>query len=61
MAVRAATAMLQRAFYMLYERLDLERLFRRTEAEFVSELQQAAAARRPANCWPACSARSAHL
>jgi HD superfamily phosphohydrolase len=40
--VRAATAMLQRAFFLLRERLDLERLFRLTEAAWIAEIQQAA-------------------
>ena len=42
--VRSATAMLQRAFYMLHGSLDLDGLFRMTEAEMVSELQAVAAA-----------------
>jgi HD superfamily phosphohydrolase len=42
-AVRAATAMLQRAFYLLHPHLDLPQLWRRTEAEFVQQLVQAAA------------------
>jgi HD superfamily phosphohydrolase len=41
-AVRAATAMLQRAFYMLYKQLDLSALFRLSEAEMVSALVAAA-------------------
>jgi len=44
--VRAATAMLQRAFAMLYAGLDLDALFRMTEAEMIAELKQVAAARR---------------
>lgn len=40
--VRAATAMLQRAFYLLHDTLDLERLFQQTETRFVEELQTAA-------------------
>jgi HD superfamily phosphohydrolase len=40
--VRAATAMLQRAFYLLHGRLNLDRLFRRTDAGFIEELQTAA-------------------
>lgn len=41
--VRAATAMLQRAFYMLRDTLDLDGLFRLTEGPLVAQLQQAAA------------------
>lgn len=40
--VRSATAMLQRAFYLLYESLDLDRLFRQTEARVIDELTAAA-------------------
>jgi len=40
--VRAATAMLQRAFYLLHGSLDLDALFRLTEGPFVAELEQAA-------------------
>ena len=40
--VRAATAMLQRAFYLLHGALDLDALFRMTEQEFIDELQRAA-------------------
>jgi HD superfamily phosphohydrolase len=40
--VRSATAMLQRAFSMLLERLDLSQLFRLSEAPLVSELHNAA-------------------
>ena len=40
--VRAATAMLQRAFFLLHDRLDLHRLFRMTEAAWIAEMQQAA-------------------
>jgi HD superfamily phosphohydrolase len=42
--VRAATAMLQRAFFLLHDRLDLHRLFRMTEPAWIAEIQQAAAA-----------------
>jgi HD superfamily phosphohydrolase len=42
-AVRAATAMLQRAFYLLYQDLDLERLFCQTEDAVIAQLQTAAA------------------
>jgi len=42
-AVRAATAMLQRAFYLLQEHLDLDSLFRRTEQRMIAELKRAAA------------------
>jgi HD superfamily phosphohydrolase len=41
-SVRAATAMLQRAFYLLHGQLDLDALFRRTEGEMISDLVQAA-------------------
>lgn len=41
--VRAATAMLQRGFYMLYEQLDLDSLFRRSEQRMIAELKRAAA------------------
>lgn len=40
--VRSATAMLQRAFYELRNRLDLERLFRLTEPAFIAEIQRTA-------------------
>ena len=40
--VRAATAMLQRAFYLLHGALDLDALFRMTEHEMIDELQRAA-------------------
>ena len=42
--VRAATAMLQRAFYLLHDGLDLDHLFRMTEARMVDELGRAAGA-----------------
>jgi HD superfamily phosphohydrolase len=41
-AVRSATAMLQRAFYLLRGRLDLDRLFPLGETEFVARLAEAA-------------------
>jgi len=41
--VRAATAMLQRAFYLLHGGLDLDQLFRLTEGPLVAELTRAAA------------------
>ncbi len=41
--VRAATAMLQRAFHLLYRSLDLDDLFRTTEAHMVGRLIEAAA------------------
>lgn len=37
-AVRSATAMLQRAFYVLLDELDAARLFRQTEAEMTQQL-----------------------
>jgi HD superfamily phosphohydrolase len=40
--VRAATAMLQRAFFLLRDSLDLDRLFRQTETPFVEQLIEAA-------------------
>ena len=42
--VRAATAMLQRAFYLLHGQLDLDHLFRMTEARMIDELGRAAGA-----------------
>jgi len=42
-AVRSATAMLQRAFYLLYDSLDLDQLFRLTEQRLIDALRQAAA------------------
>jgi HD superfamily phosphohydrolase len=42
-AVRAATAMLQRAFYLLYHRLNLDALFRQTEDDLVRALVTASA------------------
>jgi HD superfamily phosphohydrolase len=41
-AVRSATAMLQRAFYLLHARLDFDALFPLGETEFVARLQDAA-------------------
>ncbi len=41
--VRAATAMLQRAFYLLHGLLDLDPLFRMTEHEMIDELQRVGA------------------
>src|SRR3989304_4560700 len=35
--VRSATAMLQRAFYLLHDQLDLDGLFRMTEQEMIDE------------------------
>ncbi|MDA1211547.1 MAG: HD domain-containing protein, partial [Planctomycetota bacterium] len=40
--VRAATAMLQRAFYLLHHELDLDQLFRLAERPMIDALQQAA-------------------
>ncbi len=40
--VRAATAMFQRAFYLLVDRVDHEKLFRLTEAPMIAELLRAA-------------------
>ena len=44
-AVRAATAMFQRAFYNLYRELDLDHLFRQREPEMVEQLLQASQGR----------------
>lgn len=41
-AVRSATAMLQRAFYLLYQELDLDSLFRMNEQQMVGEMTRAA-------------------
>lgn len=43
--VRSATAMLQRAFYLLYGDLDLDALFRLDEHQMVAQLQIAAASK----------------
>jgi HD superfamily phosphohydrolase len=40
--VRAATAMLQRAFFLLYHELDLDSLFRLTERAMIGQLEAAA-------------------
>ncbi len=40
--VRAATAMLQRAFFELYQQMDLDHLFRMTEEPFVRQMREAA-------------------
>jgi len=42
--VRAATAMLQRAFYLLHGALDLDPLFRQTDGPMIATLEQAAGA-----------------
>lgn len=41
-AVRSATAMLQRAFFLLHGQLDLDQLFRLSEHAFISSLTQSA-------------------
>jgi len=41
-AVRSATAMFQRAFYLLYHRLDLDSLFRQSEEDLIRTLLRAA-------------------
>lgn len=41
-SVRAATAMLQRAFYLLYTRADLDQLFRLSERDMIDQLHQLA-------------------
>jgi HD superfamily phosphohydrolase len=46
--VRAATAMLQRAFYLLHGSLDLDSLFRMTEPAMIAACQQAASGGGPA-------------
>ena len=43
-AVRSATAMFQRAFYLLHHRLDLDSLFRQSEQELIRTMMQAAGA-----------------
>lgn len=43
-AVRSATAMLQRAFFLLHAELDLDHLFRQTEHAFIQEMLAAAGA-----------------
>ena len=40
--VRAATAMMQRAFFLLHGDLELDRLFRQSEGQMIVELQKAA-------------------
>ncbi len=40
--VRAATAMMQRAFFLLHGKLDLDPLFRLSEGEMIAELEKAA-------------------
>ena len=41
-AVRSATAMLQRAFYLLYRSLDLDAVFRLTETAWITEIMRQA-------------------
>lgn len=41
-AVRSATAMLQRAFFLMHEMLDLDALFRKSEIEMIESLCEAA-------------------
>jgi HD superfamily phosphohydrolase len=48
-AVRAATCMFARAFFELRSRLDLHRLFQKTEADVIRELRETA---RGTNCEP---------
>lgn len=43
--VRSATAMLQRAFYLLREEVDMDHLFRLTEPEMIAELRRLGAGR----------------
>ena len=40
--VRSATAMLQRAFYLLHQQLDLDALFRLTEQDWIQSLRRSA-------------------
>ena len=54
--VRAATAMLQRAFYLLHGELDLDALFRMTEHEMIDELRRAACGGPAGELLTACSA-----
>jgi len=49
--VRAATAMLQRAFYLLHGQLDMDTLFRSTESEMIGELRTAAGNGPAAELW----------
>lgn len=42
-AVRSATAMIQRAFFLLHNQLDLDALFRLTESSLIGELQHVGA------------------
>jgi uncharacterized protein len=46
-AVRAGTAMLQRAFFLLHKDLDLDQLFRMTEQAFVQQLLEVAGSNVP--------------
>ena len=57
--VRSATAMLQRAFYLLHGTLDLDALFRMTEGEMVAALCVRPGPARPASFWAVCSGRRA--
>jgi len=41
-AVRCATAMLQRCFYLLHDTLDLDHLFRQTETQLIATLRESA-------------------
>ena len=60
--VRAATAMLQRAFYLLHGALDLDALFRMTREEIYRRVGAGRpAAARPASCSTACSAPTRRL
>ena len=59
-AVRSATAMLQRAFYLLHGQLDLDQLFRLTGAGVHRAARRRSRRCSPrANCSAACSARRA--
>jgi HD superfamily phosphohydrolase len=59
--VRAATAMLQRAFYMLHGQLDLDALFRMTEHEAIDELQHVGAGGPAGELLDGLFGRSRHL
>jgi HD superfamily phosphohydrolase len=41
-AVRSATAMLQRAFFLVYRQIDLDQLFRRSEPSMIGQMQRQA-------------------
>ena len=55
-AVRSATAMLQRAFYLLHASLDLDSLFRLTDGPMIDEFDRPPLTAPRANCSRDCSA-----